>query len=76
MFTLVIEWCFNLPIWLGWMKFDVIDWFCNLSLMTFSISFPRVFNRIIGQNIFRKLYIALFGCEMIIKDDILKYDSQ
>ena len=44
--------------------------------MAFSISFPSVLRRIIGQNVLRKLYTGLFGLGIMISVDFLKYNSQ
>ena len=43
--------------------------------MTFLISFPKVLRRIIGQNIFREMQAILLGLVMMIKENVLKYDS-
>ena len=43
--------------------------------MTFSMSLLSVFNSIIGLNVFGELYEILLGLEIIIKDDVLKYDG-
>jgi len=43
--------------------------------MTFSMSLPSVFKRMIGQNILEVLYEALLGLEMIIEDNILDCNS-
>jgi len=42
-------------------KLDTIEWIWSLSLITFSISFPSVLRRIMGQSVFRELYASLFG---------------
>ena len=58
------------------MKLDVIEYVCNLLLMTFSISFPNMLRRIIEQNIFGKLYTSLFDLGMIINVKFLKCEGQ
>ena len=40
------------------------------------MSFPSVFNKMMGQNILGELYEALLGFGMMIDNDILKCDSQ
>ena len=44
--------------------------------MTFSMSLPSVFKRVIDQNILGVLYEALLGLGMIIEDNILKCNGQ
>jgi len=44
--------------------------------MTFSISFPKMFKRTIGQNNLGNSYDILFGFGMIINNKDLKYNGQ
>ena len=48
----------------------------SLSAITFSTSLPRVFKRVIGQNVFGLLYNVLFGLGMMTVVEILKYLGQ
>ena len=67
---------FRLPSWLGWMKsLDVtMNW--SLSATTFSMSLPRVLRRTIGQKAFGWSYNDLFGLDMTIVVNTLKYFGQ
>ena len=49
---------------------------CSHSPIIFSISFPIVFKRMIGQKDLKELYIALFSFGMMTVMDVLKWDSQ
>ena len=51
-------------------------WNCNLSPMTFSISFPIVLSNTIGQKDLGKSYDNLLGLGMITVDDNLKWFGQ
>ena len=44
--------------------------------MTFSMSFPSIFNKEIGWNILGELYEALLGLGVMINDDTLKCNGQ
>ena len=44
--------------------------------MTFSMSFPNILRRMIGQNILGLLYNVLLGFRMIIDIDFLKCKGQ
>ena len=44
--------------------------------MTFLISLPNIFNRMIGLNILEKLYKALLSLGIMMELDILKCDGQ
>ena len=70
--TSVVDLNFRPPSWLGWIKslYATVNW--SLSVITFSMSFPRVLRRTIGWNTFGWLYEVLFGLGMTIVDDILK----
>ena len=74
--TSIVKHCLSPPNWFRWTKLNVVNWYCNFSFITFSMSFPNVLRRTIRQNIFEESYDALLGFEMIIKVDVLKYDSQ
>ena len=69
----VVDHCFKLPSWHWWMKFFEITWNWSLLPITFSMSFPIVFKRTIGQNILGE---SLLDLGMMIEDNILKYGSQ
>jgi len=51
-------------------------WNWSLSLITFSMSFPSVYNRKIGWNILGESYKVLLDLRMMIDNDILKCDSK
>jgi len=51
-----------------------VNWI--LSAVTFSISLPRVFRRMMGRKAFRLLYDVLFGLGMTTVVEILKYLGQ
>jgi len=53
-----------------------MEWNYSLSLMTFSISLPNMFNSTIEQKDLGKLYNDLFSFRMIIDVDVLKCDGQ
>jgi len=72
----VVNLNFNLPSWLGWMKSLAVMWNWILSLMTFLISLPSMFSRTIGLKNLGKLYNNLFGLEIIIVVDFLKWFGQ
>jgi len=55
------------------MKLFEIKWNCNLSPMTFSISFPNVLRRTIGLKVFGELYDSLLDLGMMMDVDTLKY---
>ena len=67
---------FKPPSWLGWIK--LLDATMNWSLLaiTFSMSLPRVLRRMIGWKAFRWSYNDLFGLDMTIVVDTLKYFGQ
>jgi len=44
--------------------------------ITFLMSFPKVFRRTIGQNIFKESYNTLLGLRIMIEDDSLKWAGQ
>ena len=73
---LVVDLNFRPPNWLGWIKLLLTIWNCNLSPMTFLISFPKVLSNTIGQKDLGKLYDSLLGLEMITVDDNLKWFGQ
>jgi len=60
------------PDWFVWTKFEVMEYIWSLSLIAFSMSFPKVFRKMIEWNILGELYTGLFGLEIIIKVDFLK----
>ena len=64
------------PSWLGWMKLFLTTWNWSLSVMTFSISFPKVFRRTMGQKDLGLSYACLFGFGMMMVEDCLKWLSQ
>ena len=64
------------PNWFGWTKFKAMEWIWSLLLIAFSMSFPKMFRRMIGQNILRELYTGLFGLGIIIQVDFLKCTGQ
>jgi len=74
--TSVIAHCLSLPSWLEWMNFLKIAWNWSLSPMNFSINLPNIFRRTIGWNILKESYEALLGLEMMIVNNILKYNGQ
>ena len=45
-------------------------------MMTFSISFPSMLRRIMGQKILSKLYTSLFGLGIMIDINFIKYKGQ
>jgi len=47
----IVEYCLSSSNWLEWTKLDAMEWYCNLSLIIFSMSFPDVLRRKIRQNI-------------------------
>jgi len=55
------------------MKLLEIEWNCNLSPMTFSMSFPNVLRRTIGLKVFGELYDSLLDLGMMMDVDTLKY---
>ena len=67
---------FRPPSWLGWMKLldATMNW--SLSATTFSMSLPRVLRRTMGQKAFGWSYDNLFGLDMMIVVDLLKYFGQ
>ena len=67
---------FKLPNWLGWIKLLVATWNWSLSLMTFSISLPKVLSNTMGLNDLGESYNCLLGLEMTIIVDLLKCSSQ
>ena len=62
--------------WFGWIKFEVTEWIWSLSLIAFSLSFPKVFRRMIGWKILGELYAGLFGLEIIIRVNFLRCTGQ
>ena len=72
----IVNHCFNLLNWQGWMTLLDINWNWSLSPMTFLMSLPSIFNSTISLNILGKSYKALLGLEMITDDNILKYIGQ
>ena len=58
------------------MKLLEIKWNWSHSPMTFSISFSKVFRRIMEQNILGESYDTLLSLWMIIENDFLKWDGQ
>jgi len=57
------------------MKLLEIVWNWSLSLMTFSMSLPNVFNKMIGLKDLGELYNDLFGFGMTMVVDILKCEG-
>jgi len=55
---------------------EQVDLHMTLLLITFSISFPSILRRKIGQKVFRELYTSFFGLWIIIDVDLLKCKSQ
>jgi len=74
--TSVVDLNFRLPNWLGWIKSLLTTWNCNLSSMTFSISFPKVLSNTIGQKDLGESYDGLLGLGMITVDDNLEWFGQ
>ena len=74
--TSMVDLNFRPPNWLGWIKSLLTTWNCNLSPMTFSISFPRVLSKTIGLNNLGESYDSLLGLGMVTVDDILKWFGQ
>ena len=74
--TSIVNLDFKPPNWLGWIKSLLTMWNCNLSPMTFSISFPIVLSNTIGQKDLGKSYDNLLGLGMITVDDNLKWFGQ
>jgi len=72
----VVDLNFRLSNWLGWIKLLLTTWNCNLSPMTFLISFPKVLSNMIGLKNLGKLYNGLLGLGMITIDDNLKWFGQ
>jgi len=58
------------------MKLFEIKWNCNLSPMTFLMSFPNVLRRKMGLKALGKLYNFLLGLEMMMDVDTLKCKDQ
>jgi len=54
------------------MKLFEIKWKCNLSPITFPMSFPKVFRKTIGLNNLGELYNNLLGFGMTTVVDISK----
>ena len=67
---------FSPPNWLGWIKLLLTMWYCNLSSMTLSISFPKVLSKTIGLKDLGESYDSLLGLGMITIDNILKSFGQ
>ena len=74
--TLIVDLNFSSPNWLRWIKSLLTMWYCNLSPMTFSISFPKVLSKTIGLKDLEESYDSLLGLGMITVDDILKWFGQ
>ena len=72
----IIEYCFKPSSWHEWIAFLETAWNWSLLLMTFSINLPSVFNNTVDLNVFRELYKALLGLEIIINNKNLKCDGQ
>ena len=72
----IVDLNFRPPSWLGWMKLldATMNW--SLSVITFSMSLPRVLRRTMGWKAFGWLYDDLFGLGMMIVVDLLKYFGQ
>ena len=71
----VVDHCLKSPSWQRWIVFLDKAWNWSLLLITFSISLPSIFKRIMGLNILEVLYNALLGLGMIIDIDSLKWDG-
>ena len=54
------------------MKFEVIEWAWSLLLTTFSMSFPIILRRTMGQNILEVSYDSLLDFGIIIDINFLK----
>jgi len=57
------------------MKLFEIEWNCNLSPMTFLMSFPNILRRIIGLKTLGESYKFLLGLGMIMDVDTLKCED-
>ena len=71
-----IEYCFNPFNLFRWTKLEVNEWIWDLLMMTFSISFPSMLRRIMGQKILSELYTSLFGLGIMIDINFMKYKGQ
>jgi len=58
------------------MKFEVIEWAWGLLLITFSMSFPIILRRKMGQNVLEVLYDSLLDFGIIIDVKFLKWEGQ
>ena len=58
------------------MKSFEIEWNCNLSPMIFSMSFPNMLKKTIGQKALGESYNSLLGLEIIIDINTLKCEVQ
>jgi len=58
------------------MKLFEIEWNCNLSPMTFSMSFPNMLSRTIDLKALGELYEFLLGLGMMMDVDTLKCKGQ
>ena len=74
--TSMVDLNFRPPNWLGWIKSLLTMRNCNLSPMTFSISFPKVLSNTIRRKDLGKSYDGLLGLGMMTIDDSLKWFGQ
>ena len=72
----VVDLNFRPSNWLEWIKLLLTTWNCNLSPMTFLISFPKVLSNTIGWEDLGKSYNSLLGLGIITVDDNLKWFGQ
>ena len=64
-----------LSIPLIWDELRMIEWTCNLLIITFLINLPSALRRKIGQKALGLSYEDLLGLGIIINVDFLKCDS-
>jgi len=57
------------------MKLFEIEWNCNCSPMTFSMSFPKVLRRTMGLKVLGELYDSLLGLGKMMDIEILKCED-
>jgi len=57
------------------MKLFEIEWNCNCSPMTFSMSFPKVLRRTMGLKVLGELYDSLLGLGKMMDVEILKCED-
>jgi len=74
--ALAVDHCLKPPSWQEWIVFLNKAWNWSLLPITFSISLPSIFKRMMGLNVLGVLYNALLGLGMMMNIDSLKWDGQ